>query len=431
MKFEESKTVEQMDDFTRRMKRKWNAVKKNNKQNNRQSRAKKTRQFERDAEDDLSLRVPESPQSGRSNSVTEARIEDGIREHSQAIALTAASTDVPAVDSTFASVDQLALESSIGNDTETDHATLGQQEQQEGENHRGDSAQPDVPVDEEIAQSQRDATYIGFNGEDETDYTRGPARVVFASDGVSSACASLLMTLQMSQSLQKAIMAHRAYAKLERTTEEKRRTYLRFESEVEGEIRNHNQRLRHYPEDGDASKKVSLQEERNNLDMMLQGNENEQRNLQRDLENEAKVLRELQREANAAIEEAFICAHLLEPEDDTPDTPVEDLDIQKEYKKFVTPSIRSGGESAKSIVARDLDISREHKRASHPYLTEEQLRERDLVEAVDTAEYRLQQAQVAFDRGEADRAQEQFVYAEALVHGEAIEDVSPEAFDLR
>lgn len=56
----------------------------------------------------------------------------------------------------------------------------------------------------EKVQAVREANYITFDGEDETDYTRGPARMVQAADGVVT-CTALLLTLDLSKAVQKAL----------------------------------------------------------------------------------------------------------------------------------------------------------------------------------------------------------------------------------
>jgi hypothetical protein len=276
-------------------------------------------------------------------------------------------------------------------------------------------------------QQLRTTVYIAFNGEDETDYTEGPARMVFASDGVKIACGSLLMTLSLSKSIQRAIIAERAFAKSQRVAARKREIYSEFRSVLDVEISNHKLRLLQKNGVDDENKRRSVEDELKNLELMLEENEFRQQETKNSLEYQGKVLREIQKQANAELEEAFVCAQLLEPEDGTPDTPIEDLDLQKEYQEFITPDT----DSVVSVNTRVLDTSTDHKFVAESPMTDEQKREKALTEALFAAEQRMRTAQAAFDRREADRHAGYLANAEAAERGEETTDASPEEFDLR
>ncbi|KAF2773105.1 hypothetical protein EJ03DRAFT_324162 [Teratosphaeria nubilosa] len=64
------------------------------------------------------------------------------------------------------------------------------------------------PIDE---QGIRQQTYTGFRAEDEMAYTAGPAHTVVAHECVRADCSSLLMTLQLSAEIQKAVNAQRSF----------------------------------------------------------------------------------------------------------------------------------------------------------------------------------------------------------------------------
>jgi hypothetical protein len=160
---------------------------------------------------------------------------------------------------------------------------------------------------------------------------------------------------------------------------------------------------------------------------MREENELRQQELKNNLEYQGKVLREIQKQANAELEEAFVCAQLLEPEDGTPDTPIEDLDLKKEYQHFITPDT----DSVVSVDTSILDTSTDHKFVSESPMTDEQKRERALTKALFAAEDRMRAAQAAFDRREVDRHAEYLANAEAVERGEETTDASPEEFDLR
>ena len=75
---------------------------------------------------------------------------------------------------------------------------------------QGNNQEGIVSVDE---QAIRDQNYIKYEGEDESDYTAGPVRIVFANDGVKDECGALLLNLDLSSKIRKAIWAQRAYTR--------------------------------------------------------------------------------------------------------------------------------------------------------------------------------------------------------------------------
>ena len=129
------------------------------------------------------------------------------------------------------------------------------------------------------------------------------------------------------------------------------------------------------------------------------------------LETKANILREVQTAAIAPLEEAFVFARLLEPQDDRPDTQIEELNLQKEYQDFRAKLYVSDGISAPSVA---LHTGEEHLYAYEP-LTAEQEHEQELQDAFWRAQERLQSAQHAFDRRENDRAIELQARAEAVI----------------
>lgn len=60
---------------------------------------------------------------------------------------------------------------------------------------------PPFPTAEINEQALRDPTYFCSEGEDESDYTGGPSRLVSAPDGVKSECGALLPTLDLSNKI--------------------------------------------------------------------------------------------------------------------------------------------------------------------------------------------------------------------------------------
>ena len=279
-----------------------------------------------------------------------------------------------------------------------------------------------VVLQPEELQAIRDQFYINFTSEDESDYTQGPARIVLSADGIKH-CAALLLTLELSAKIQKALRAQRNFAKARRVALRKKKVSLNFSSELERQIWG---RKSH---DVDETKKQILLEELAVLELMREHDRVTRQKIQADLEFQGQLLRNIQEEANAEIEEAFICAHLLDPGDDSPDTPIEELDLQEEYRNF-KEKLRAT-DSVVPTPTSPLDTSQDYLMAPKQLMTTEQEREQKLKEAVWNAYRRLQSAQVAFDHREVDRAAEFQANFEAANNGEATIDATPEDFDLR
>ena len=415
-----------MDNFTEKMKRKFNALSKPKAFRSRPylNRAAKLRQIQQVAEEELDSLAPFSSDSQASqvrpqNSLDYGQPLDSSGEHYH-VGKTETETKT----------EIKALEQLAQGQVRVDDADAGLFAEETAFQKVEDAVEsPSEPPTEETqlsAQAKRDSTYLIFYGEDETDYTEGPARMAWASDGVKDTCASLLMTLDLSQSIQRAIIAERGFAKAQRQAQQKRGAYSRFASELDAEMANHSLRLRRLNAEEDEAKKQSLQVELTNLERMLELNQTRRQRVVNDLEYKGRVLRDIQREANAVIEEAFICARLLDPEDDTPDTPIEDLDIQQEYREFTAPSNPG---SSHTIVASQLDTSRDHKFVTHTEPTEEQRRKIDVRDAFFKASERLKTAQAAFDRRVEDRLADQCANETAATTGEP--STTQEEFDLR
>lgn len=73
-------------------------------------------------------------------------------------------------------------------------------------------------IDSEAA--TREAQCIVFHGDEDSDYTRGPIRIIAASDGVDDNCAVLLLNRHFSDSIKAAISARRELVKFIQTSHE-------------------------------------------------------------------------------------------------------------------------------------------------------------------------------------------------------------------
>ena len=290
-----------------------------------------------------------------------------------------------------------------------------------------DTEEPITLLPEE-QQAIREQTYITFNGEDQDDYTEGPVRMILAADGVKR-CAALLMTLDLSSKIQRALKLQKDLAKARRRALRQTEVNLHFGFDLDSQIASHKSRLAmlSQAETPDEVLKSILQEELLTLELVVEENAADRQTIQNNLEFKGQILRDIQEEANAAIDEAFIRAHLVEPEDDSPDIPIESLDLQTEYQAFLE-RLKAMNDDI-PIPASPLHTDRDHM-VQDPMTEEQELIEK-LKEALWTAHQRIQSAQNAFDRREADRAEELNANVDAAARGEQTTDDTPDDFDLR
>ena len=293
-----------------------------------------------------------------------------------------------------------------------------------------DDAESAALLEPEELQAIRDQYYITFTSEDETDYTEGPPRIIWAADGIKN-CSALLLTLELSAKIQKALLAQRGFVKARRATLEKKKASLNLSSELEIQIWGRKSRIARLSMSNNTSEaqKQALEEELSILERMRERNLNDRQKLQTDLEFRGQVLRNIQEEANAEIEEAFIHAQLLEPQDDSPDTPIEEFDLQQEYEAFKEELREAEGDNF--VPTTPLDTSKDYLMAPKEPLTLKQERNQELKKAVWAADERLQSAQAAFDRRESDRHAEFRDNVDAANRDETPRDTSPEDFNLR
>lgn len=284
-----------------------------------------------------------------------------------------------------------------------------------------------LALDQEQQQELREDCYLEFSGESVDDYTYGPVRIVNCSDGVST-CASLLLRLDFCAKVRAALEAQREYMKMERKAPLEETVAMEFEEKIEIEISSHQERLRK-PEreqgaNAEPDKQRSLKQEVHVLKQMLEKRRSNQRQAKTSLESRAVRLRRLQIQVNAYLEDAFVCANLVEPESGQPDTPIENLDLQEEYKKFCQNLETQSSE--KDIVP--LDTSRDYPRPPTPS-PEEQAR-RDAVNAWWAAHDRVRLAEEFFDTKHIARDRAWLAFAEAIARGERSESDIGQEFDL-
>lgn len=215
----------------------------------------------------------------------------------------------------------------------------------------------------EMVQAIREKTYITFEGEDETDYTRGPARMIDAADGVVT-CTALLLTVDLSQAVQASIKAQRDFGKAQAAAEERLDDISSLQSDLRKQIGRTEIRLDSLSEQSeeDEPKRQALAEELSILNMMVEEYKLERSSIHNSMEFQGAKLRDIQAEVNALLEDAWIHAKLLEPESDqAQDTEsVSPPDLQTEYLAFREKLKQSGDMDMLETADAQLDTSNDH-----------------------------------------------------------------------
>ncbi|KAK5742794.1 hypothetical protein LTR17_003042 [Elasticomyces elasticus] len=280
----------------------------------------------------------------------------------------------------------------------------------------------------------RQDAYIRFlNGEDAPDdYTSGPSRVVLAVDGVKN-CAALLMTMELSERVRKAVQAQRDYAFAEAVYAEEQMAKSQFELKLKSAIRRHSSRIEALQvggQEGHAGELEELEKEVEKLQMLLAETTANLMGLKARLSTKANNLRLIQAKLTACLEEPFICAQLVEPpvEQEMPIVPI--LDVDEEYKKLCIATQESQGmelemaSAPPSLHSCNEDLKRVEMASEDEY-------RQDLINAFHSAQDQLQYAQQDFDSKDNQRDAELALYQDAVAQGLEASDESREAFDLR
>lgn len=285
----------------------------------------------------------------------------------------------------------------------------------------------------EQLQEVRESNYQTFCGEDETDYTKGPSRVVLATDGVED-CTALLLTLDLSKAVRKAVKAQRAYKKTRTAATDKIAALNRFKHTINAEIRSHKSRIAALKDvdAADQAKALALKEELSNLELMLEEYNLERTAIENNLTWRGDQLRAVQSQLSALLEDSWINALLLEPEEDVPQHPTPDYDLQAEYAAFCNKLRDSATSPLAEAAAPTLDTSKAHLRAALPPAAQAQIQESErLHTAVWDAWDRVDAAQTAFDARDAARDAAAHARLATLARAARPDDATSEAFDLR
>jgi hypothetical protein len=282
------------------------------------------------------------------------------------------------------------------------------------------------PVDE---QSRREAQYLYFDGEDETDYTAGPVRMVNASDGVKQDCTALLMTLDLSAKIQEAVRARREFSAAEKAAERQDDVNYNFENKLEAQIAKHEHRLlllKDVVDEERVAEAKILQDELTKLQLLLENTKARRQCIAADIKVLATNLQEVQAELNAVLAEAFVSARLVEPAVEEPEEPLQELDIDEEYQRpcyMIQDSANDPPMEAAVFHPCD-ELGVEPMSAEERHIVE-------LKSAYWEAKQDLAYAEAALDRREDTRSEEWEAHEDAVANGEPTRDASLDEFNIR
>lgn len=199
-----------------------------------------------------------------------------------------------------------------------------------------------VPSPAELRRA-RQAKWATFDGEDESDYTTGPIRIVAASDGVGN-FASLLLNLSLSEAIQCAIQAERELEELELSVPVERLNWLNLESRVHDKIADLELQLliskgreKSTPE-VDYELTVDVEASRDDLKRLKAfrgATRREHEELDIRIQHKKDELRILQKAVNAYLEEAFVDAKLIRPAPKTKEPAFQEWDLDTVFDDFV------------------------------------------------------------------------------------------------
>ncbi|KAI7177230.1 hypothetical protein KC316_g7977 [Hortaea werneckii] len=278
-------------------------------------------------------------------------------------------------------------------------------------------------------QALRNKAYVQFNGEDADDYTSGPARFVIASDGVKP-CAAMLMTLELSAKIKRALRAQHEFAHADTRALHEDRANLKFELELHEAMRRCKRRMFDVAELGTAeadAKHESLSSQMDKLQLLLENAEATRQQIKARMDTHAENLRSIQAEMNVLFEEVFVNGNLLEPFSEPAEEPIEPLSVEEEYRKICQAI-------AEDDSLEEAEIASFHSCSDHyepPPLSPTTQARQVLQKDYFSAQRRLGEAQIAFDRRFDTREAEWYANYEAVERGEQAKDASVEDFDAR
>ncbi|EME89120.1 uncharacterized protein MYCFIDRAFT_213533 [Pseudocercospora fijiensis CIRAD86] len=254
-----------------------------------------------------------------------------------------------------------------------------------------DAVQEHTDYDE---QAVRGNTYIQFDVEEESDYTRGPARIVPGFDGVNE-CATLLLTYSLSNAIKNAVQVQKLFVREQEHSE-------RQLAEID------RSRFARQPS---GSTCLYVRRQRLEGSLAVRG----------------RALLRVQQNVTRILAEAFEEARLV-PKDPQSELPIESFDLDQEYAR-ACQEIQEGADD--QVDPGILEEGDEYLRARAQTSTPEEVARHEIATALQMAEERLNVAQYRFEHKDQERDQDKRAQWEAQLRGEESRDASKEEFDLR
>ncbi|KAK3660440.1 hypothetical protein LTR56_000816 [Elasticomyces elasticus] len=297
-------------------------------------------------------------------------------------------------------------------------------------------------------QAIRDETYAEFEGEEETDYTAGPSRLVWTSDGVQADCSALLLTFELSTNIREALRAHREYEQVKQRAKKEDAANKGFESKLRRQITRHERRIAAlekpksdtsngassdwveqpaHGRDEESQEFSTLRGELSRLQLLFDNTIAKRQGITAEVDWKLQVFREQQAEVNACLEEAFTAASLLEPVEEEPEIAVEEIDIDEEYERICQmqqEDAENGPLEFEPLRHCDEDLRM-------PTPSPEEQAKNMLKETFRFAQEELKSAKADFDDRSEARDREKAENEAAVAHGDTPRDATPLDFDLR
>lgn len=243
----------------------------------------------------------------------------------------------------------------------------------------------------------------------------------------------MLMTFDLSLKIRESLHAQRAFAVAETRALHEEQANLDFELKLEHSIRKHEIRMMDLADletDEANVEREALSDELEKLQLLLKNTRALRQQIKVRMETQADNLRNVQAKVNALLKQTFIDARLIEPFVEPDEEPVPVLTVEEEYRKICQAIAEDDG-------LEELEIASFHSCSDHyvaPPLspTTQALQNlQNLQNDYFSAQRRLGEAQVAFDRRYDTREAEWYANFEAVERGEQARDASVEDFDAR
>lgn len=279
------------------------------------------------------------------------------------------------------------------------------------------------------AQASRDANYVVFDIEEASDYTAGPARFIDATDGVTD-CVAVLMTLELSQRIQRAVQSQREFGRAQEDNRDRRRALMQLEGQIKAKLASCQAHIAilQNEEEADEAAVRAVQQQYNVLTLLLDDVEKRQESARVHLRVQGDDLRKKYAVAIGILEEAFIAGNLIEPATVEEEASPTVLDLDTEYAAYCEQLKRAYDQDGE-YTAPPLDLCDSPVKLR--VLSDEEAAKQEIVERFWQAKDEFHQAYRQFENRELIRAREYQANTEAANHGEPTTDDSPEAFDIR